>query len=246
MIATYFFAFQLYCDFSGYSDMAIGTARVLGFDLMENFRRPYLAASVGEFWSRRWHLSLAAWFRDYVYIPLGGSRISRVRHAANLMAVFLLSGALARSELDVRDLGRAEWPLRRGLDRVAATAWVPSPGPFARPLHAIVTFHAVLITWVFFRAASLSDAATIFERTVRAAPQLPRLLWVRLQDPNILLAIATIAVLVAVEIADERRPMWESLRTRPVALRWAVYCALLTSLVVLGTWNLRQFVYMQF
>ena len=104
----------------------------------------------------------------------------------------------------------------------------------------------MLITWVFFRAASLSDAATIFERTVRAAPQLPRLLWVRLQDPNILLAVATIGVLVAVEIADERRPMWDRLRTRPFALRWAVYCALLAALVVLGTWNLRQFVYMQF
>ena len=143
------------------------------------------------------------------------------------------------------------WGGLNGLYVVAATVWrrrpgVRSPGTFARPLHAIVTFHAVLITWVFFRAASLSDAATIFERTVRAAPQLPRLLWVRLQDPNILLAVATIGVLVAVEIADERRPMWERLRTRPVALRWAVYYAILAALVVLGTWNLRQFVYMQF
>jgi D-alanyl-lipoteichoic acid acyltransferase DltB (MBOAT superfamily) len=246
VIATYFFAFQLYCDFSGYSDMAIGTARVLGFDLMENFRRPYLAASVGEFWSRRWHLSLATWFRDYVYIPLGGSRISRVRHAANLMAVFLLSGAWHGANWTF-----VIWGGLNGLYVVASTVWrrrpgVPPPSIFARPLHAIVTFHAVLITWVFFRAASLSDAATIFERTVRAAPQLPRLLWVRLQDPNILLAIATIGVLVVVEIADERRPMWERLRTRPVALRWAVYYALLAALVVLGTWNLRQFVYMQF
>jgi alginate O-acetyltransferase complex protein AlgI len=246
VLATYFFAFQLYCDFSGYSDMAIGTARVLGFDLMENFRRPYLAASVAEFWSRRWHLSLAAWFRDYVYIPLGGSRISRVRHAANLMAVFLLSGAWHGANWTF-----VIWGGLNGLYVVATTVWrqrpgVASPGTFARPLHAIVTFHAVLITWVFFRAASLSDAATIFERTVRTAPQLPRLVWVRLQDPNILLAIATIGVLVAVEIADERRPMWERLRTRPVALRWAVYYALLASLIVLGTWNLRQFVYMQF
>jgi alginate O-acetyltransferase complex protein AlgI len=104
----------------------------------------------------------------------------------------------------------------------------------------------VLVTWVFFRAASLSDAATIFERTVRAVPVLPRLLWVRLQDPPILLAMATIAVLVIVEIADEGRPVWDRLRERPIALRWAVYYALVAALVVLGTWNLRQFVYMQF
>ena len=118
VIATYFFAFQLYCDFSGYSDMAIGTARVLGFDLMENFRRPYLAASVGEFWSRRWHLSLAAWFRDYVYIPLGGSRISRVRHAANLMAVFLLSGAWHGANWTF-----VIWGGLNGLYVVATTVW---------------------------------------------------------------------------------------------------------------------------
>ena len=75
MLATYFFAFQLYCDFSGYSDIAIGAAKVLGFDLMENFRRPYLSTSVPEFWSGRWHVSLTTWFRDYVYIPLGGNRV---------------------------------------------------------------------------------------------------------------------------------------------------------------------------
>ena len=246
VIATYFFAFQLYCDFSGYSDIAIGTARVLGFDLMENFRRPYLSASVAEFWSRRWHLSLATWFRDYVYIPLGGSRTSRLRHALNLMMVFLLSGAWHGANWTF-----VVWGGLNGLYVVASTALrrqraADRPRAAIRGVRAIVTFHAVLVTWVFFRAESLSDAATIFERTVRAVPLLPRLLWVRLQDPNILLAITTIAVLVAAEIADEGRPIWERLRARPVALRWAVYYALLATLVVLGTWNLRQFVYMQF
>jgi D-alanyl-lipoteichoic acid acyltransferase DltB (MBOAT superfamily) len=246
VIATYFFAFQLYCDFSGYSDIAIGTARVLGFDLMENFRRPYLSASVAEFWSRRWHLSLATWFRDYVYIPLGGSRTSRLRHALNLMTVFLLSGGWHGANWTF-----VIWGGLNGLFVVASTAFrrqraADRPRAAIRAVRAIVTFHAVLVTWVFFRAASLSDAATIFERTVRAVPLLPRLLWVRVQDPAILLAMATIAVLVIVEIADEGRPVWDRLRERPIALRWAVYYALLAALVVLGTWNLRQFVYMRF
>lgn len=91
IVATYFFAFQIYCDFSGYSDIAIGTARVMGYDLMENFRRPYFSKSIGEFW-RRWHISLSTWFKDYLYIPLGGNRVSRSRWYANLMIVFLVSG----------------------------------------------------------------------------------------------------------------------------------------------------------
>jgi D-alanyl-lipoteichoic acid acyltransferase DltB (MBOAT superfamily) len=92
VLGTYFFAFQLYCDFSGYSDMAIGAAKVLGIDLAQNFRRPYFSTSVPEFWAQRWHLSLAGWFRDYMYIPLGGSRGSRLRRYANVLAVFLVSG----------------------------------------------------------------------------------------------------------------------------------------------------------
>jgi alginate O-acetyltransferase complex protein AlgI len=246
VIATYFFAFQLYCDFSGYSDMAIGTARVLGIDLMENFRRPYLSGSVAEFWSRRWHLSLASWFRDYVYIPLGGSRTSRARHAVNLMVVFLLSGAWHGANWTF-----VVWGGLNGLYVVASTAVgrqhdAASRGMPSRMLRAVITFHAVLVTWVFFRAASLADAATIFERTARAVPLLPRLLWVRVQDPAIVLAIAMIVVLVAVEIVDEGRAVWDRLREQPLAVRWAVYYALLAALLVMGTWNLRQFVYMQF
>ena len=92
LIAVYFYAFQIYCDFSGYSDIAIGAAAVLGIRLMENFRRPYFAASVPEFWGRRWHISLMQWFRDYLYIPLGGNRVARPRWYLNQMIVFLVSG----------------------------------------------------------------------------------------------------------------------------------------------------------
>ena len=89
--ATIFFAFQIYCDFSAYSDIAIGAAKILGFDLMENFRQPYFSKSVREFWGR-WHISLSTWFRDYLYIPLGGNRVTFTRHLLNLMIVFVVSG----------------------------------------------------------------------------------------------------------------------------------------------------------
>ncbi len=246
VIATYFFAFQLYCDFSGYSDIAIGTARVLGFDLVENFRRPYLAASVAEFWSRRWHVSLAGWFRDYLYIPLGGSRVSRARHALNVMAVFLLSGVWHGANWTF-----LVWGGLNGLYVVVSTVlWrrgaTASPRPAVRLLRTLGTFHLVLLTWVFFRAASLSDVLVIYERIGRTLPQLPALLRVRVLEPGVLLSIVVIAVLLAVEFADEARSVWSRLNDRPIALRWAVYYVLLAALVVLGTWSLRQFVYMQF
>jgi D-alanyl-lipoteichoic acid acyltransferase DltB (MBOAT superfamily) len=246
VLATYFFAFQLYCDFSGYSDIAIGTARALGFDLMENFRRPYLSGSVSEFWARRWHLSLAAWFRDYVYVPLGGSRVSRIRHAFNVMVVFVSSGLWHGGNWTF-----AVWGGLNGLYVAVSTAlWrgrtTATPGVMMRVIGALITFHLVLVTWVFFRAASLAEAMTVLQRTAQSLPSLPTLLRVRIVESDILLSLALIGVLMTVEVADEARPIWERLRERPVALRWAVYYALLASLVVLGSWNLRQFVYMQF
>ena len=186
VIATYFFAFQLYCDFSGYSDIAIGTAKVLGFDLMENFRRPYLATSVREFWANRWHLSLSAWFRDYLYIPLGGSRVSSFRLYLNLMVVFLVSGLWHGANWTFVVWGGLNGlyqviglMMARGSRRAARDAGRSVVGSL---IGGVVTFHLVLITWVFFRAASLSDAVTVLSRVGGAAAVLPRLLMNRLNS----------------------------------------------------------------
>ena len=164
VLATYFFAFQLYCDFSGYSDLAIGAAKVLGFDLMTNFRRPYLSASVREFWAERRHLSLAAWFRDYLYIPLGGSRVSRLRRYLNVMIVFLVSGLwhganwtfvvwgglhgfyLALERMFGIGKERAAWA------GAGAIEWV------RRIVSIVVTFHLVTLAWIFFRSPNIAAA----------------------------------------------------------------------------------------
>lgn len=251
VLATYFFAFQLYCDFSGYSDIAIGAARVLGLDLMENFRRPYLSTSVPEFWAKRWHLSLAAWFRDYLYIPMGGSRVSRLRHYVNVMAVFLVSGLWHGANWTF-----VVWGGLNGLYQVASLmtsryrelirGWVRLPPALGGAIRGLLTFHLILVTWVFFRAESLSDATTILSRVARSLTDLPRLLQVRLLNGEILLSLVLIVVLLGVEACDERQPLWERLAAGPVSVRWAVYYALLVSVIVLGVWNLQQFVYMQF
>jgi alginate O-acetyltransferase complex protein AlgI len=251
VVATYFFAFQLYCDFSGYSDIAIGAAKVLGFDLMENFRRPYLSTSVREFWAHRWHLSLTTWFRDYMYIPMGGSRVSRLRLYFNVMAVFLVSGLWHGANWTfviwggLNGLYQVVSLLAGGARRKLAML-VRLPAVVNSFLGGVVTFHLILITWVFFRASSLSDAATIISTVAGSLGTLPAMLRIRLANGEMLVSLALIALLFGVEALDEKRPVWERLRVRPVYQRWAVYYALLFGLIVLGSWKLQQFVYMQF
>lgn len=246
VLATYFFAFQLYCDFSGYSDIAIGAARVLGFDLMENFRRPYFSTSVREFWAHRWHLSLTGWFRDYLYIPLGGSRVSRLRLYGNVMAVFLISGLWHGANWTF-----VVWGGLNGLYQVVSLIFIRGRDQVHKSaarsfLQSLLTFHLILITWVFFRAASLSAAATILSRVARSAASLPRLIQARVMSGEVVFSLALIGVLLSVEALDETRPFWERVRAQPLFVRWSVYYALLFGLIVLGTWKLQRFVYMQF
>ncbi|WP_461105319.1 MBOAT family O-acyltransferase [Spirosoma koreense] len=182
LAATFFYTFQIYCDFSGYSDIAIGAARVMGFTLMENFRTPYIAQSISEFW-RRWHISLSTWFRDYLYIPLGGNRKGEVRQYLNMLIVFLASGlwhgpnwtyviwgglnGLYQILAVVRDKALA----RMGFSRTPPGA-ITSPAneqesrrsPVRAVVNTLITFVLIMLTWVFFRARSLSDAFLILKR----------------------------------------------------------------------------------
>jgi D-alanyl-lipoteichoic acid acyltransferase DltB (MBOAT superfamily) len=217
---------------------------------MENFRRPYFSTSVREFWTERWHLSLTTWFRDYMYIPMGGNRRSRPRVCFNVMAVFLVSGLWHGANWTF-----VVWGGLNGFYQVVSLLFTRSRTLAGAARHTsvarsllrgVTTFHLILVTWVFFRAESLSDATTILSRVVQSIPVLPRLLQARLTSAAILLALGLIALLFVVEALDETRPFWERVRSRPIVLRWAVYYAMLFALLVLGTWNLQQFVYMRF
>ena len=156
------FAMQIYFDFSGYSDIAIGCARVLGFDFPENFHRPYLAWSVTEFW-RRWHMTLSAWLRDYLYIPLGGNRGGRIATLRNLMLTMLLGGLWHGASWTFVAWGGFHGALLAcervlGVGRTHATI---SRGALRRRLGTVVTFALVVVGWVLFRATTFGDAATI-------------------------------------------------------------------------------------
>ena len=161
LLAALFFSIQIYCDFSGYSDIARGSAKLLGIDLMENFRSPYFSSGIREFWSR-WHISLSTWFRDYVYIPLGGNRVSKFRRAVNTLATFLVSGLWHGANITY-----VVWGGIHGLGQVIENALglnkkgKREPGKLRRILGVPVVFVLVTLAWVFFRAKTLPDAAWV-------------------------------------------------------------------------------------
>lgn len=260
LLATYFFAFQIYCDFSGYTDIAIGAARIMGFDLMENFRQPYMARSISEFW-RRWHISLSTWFRDYLYIPLGGSRVSIPRWYFNLMVVFVVSGlwhgagwtfviwgglhgfyvvvGLMLGQVGLR-LGR-----QRGVDvGVDLPDW----------LRILVTFHLVALGWIFFRAETLAAALTLLRNLVQPGflPTLQTLYapWVAAaMNPTLEMSLSLVLILflVVIQWIDRTEPQLAvRLRTNPVGVRWAVYLLGALAIFNFGMTNYAPFIYFQF
>lgn len=166
-VAMFFFTIQIYCDFSGYCDVALGVARIMGFDLFENFNRPYTARSISQFWDR-WHMSLSRWFRDYVYIPLGGSRVSKPVHYRNVMITFLVSGLWHGANWTFVFWGGLHGVLlviENMFKKVKINPFSSGPGHWlALTLNHLIMLIVITITWVFFRAGSLSDAFLILTR----------------------------------------------------------------------------------
>ena len=159
-LAVYAFAFQIYFDFSGYSDIAIGTARIMGYHVPANFRLPYLACGPSDFWTR-WHISLSSWLRDYLYLSLGGNRKGRWKTYRNLLVTMLLGGLWHGAAWGYIVWGAFHgiWlVVHRFLCRVRTSFRVPAP------ISIVVTFHTVCVGWVFFRASSFTDAMTVFHQ----------------------------------------------------------------------------------
>jgi D-alanyl-lipoteichoic acid acyltransferase DltB (MBOAT superfamily) len=251
VIATVFFAFQIYCDFSAYSDIAIGAARVMGFTLQPNFRQPFLASSVREFWNR-WHISLSTWFRDYVYIPLGGSRVPLPRYLLNLFAVFLISGLWHGASWTF-----VLWGALHGVFVVAealiarARAGAEHAQPASRARHiggVVLTFTLVCTAFVFFRANSLPDAAYLFAHVLVpytgdvSAPFAAGLLAPPLE---MISALALIAFLL---VCDGLAARGVSFAAQPRVVRWTAYYAM-TALVIAAGWygsGAAEFIYFQF
>lgn len=244
VLATYLFAFQIYCDFSGYSDLAIGSARVLGVDLMQNFRRPYFATTIPDFW-RRWHISLSTWLRDYLYIPLGGSRHGPQRMYVSLMITMLLGGIWHGANWTfviwgllqgvMLCLSKATLPAR---DALAARLGIP-PG-LVHAWRVLVTFHLVCLSWVFFRANSVGDAFHILSHLFDGWPR-------PFFDGMVLYhVLPAIAVLLIVQAFQTRASMADRLSAWPAPARLGLYVVAMFSIILFGVDFGSQFIYFQF
>jgi D-alanyl-lipoteichoic acid acyltransferase DltB (MBOAT superfamily) len=262
IIATVFFAFQIYCDFSGYSDIAIGAAQVMGFKLMTNFNRPYHARSISEFW-KRWHISLSTWFKDYLYIPLGGNRTSNQRWYFNLFITFLISGIWHGANWTF-----VAWGAINGLYLLCSiwthdlrARFVRSIGLMEHPrLHQAVSmaiaFALTCYAWIFFRANSISDALYV-NRAIASSLLHPASL---IHSPtsgaggrlgpithyDFTMAFLVVAFMELIHFVQRKRGMRTMLAEKPIWLRWSVYYALSFAILFFGQFSKRQFIYFQF
>ncbi len=246
-LATIFFTFQIFCDFAGYSLIAIGTARAIGFSLMQNFRQPYLAPSVKEFW-RRWHISLSTWFSDYVYKPLGGSRCSRVRHARNLMTTFLVSGIWHGANWTFLIWGGFHGALQVAY---AQKRHIPAlnrlNSRIFNILDIVLTFILVAIGWVIFRANTIGDAWIALRKMAHPSG----MLFEGDGKPALAMGIILIMVLFVHEAMLEYRSRKsgkpEQLVSRPLSIASMLSVAALFVIILLcGQFDGGQFIYFQF
>lgn len=262
IIAAIAFSFQIYCDFGAYSTIAIGAARMMGFDIMENFNTPYFSTSIAEFW-RRWHISLSTWFKDYLYIPLGGSRCSKIKKYRNLMITFLVSGLWHGANWTYviwggihgiyQVVGDLLKPVKEKLVRLFKVDVTASSHKAGKIL---VTFILTTFAWIFFRADTLSDAGMFFRRMItRPDP------WA-LFDGSLytfgtdvkdfhIIVVAMLALLLADILRYVKKvDVGEYLYRQNLWFRWIVLFALILMCVIYGAYginfNSAQFIYFQF
>ena len=238
--ASIFYTIQIYGDFAGYSLMAIGVGKTLGFELTENFRRPYFAISVTDFW-RRWHISLSTWLKDYVYIPLGGSRCSKLRNYWNIFITFLVSGIWHGANWTF-----IVWGIWHGLFQIIEKMLGQQKcnyGWFGKSIKIIVTFLLVNFAWIFFRMPTMGDACGVIARIFDAS--LPMTFFSDSMTTMFFMVLG-LMILLFKEIMDEFYPAQMERLTRLVLLRWGGQILILSLILLAGVLGSDQFIYANF
>lgn len=239
--ASIFYTIQIYSDFAGYSLMALGVGKVLGFELTENFRRPYFAVSVTDFW-RRWHISLSTWLKDYVYIPLGGSRCSKIRNYWNIFVTFLVSGIWHGANWTF-----IVWGIWHGLFQIIEKALGQQKceyGWFGKSLKILITFLLVNFAWIFFRMPTLTDAVGVFKRIIDFNQ--PFSLDIGSRHIFLLMVIGTIILFIK-DLFDEFMPNRLKLfNSENKIVRWTSYIIVMVLILLTGVFDAGQFIYSNF
>lgn len=237
LFATYLFAIQIYCDFSGYSDMAVGLAKLLGFKLTDNFRTPYFSSSISAFWNN-WHISLSNWLRDYIYIPLGGNRKGKVRTTVNLMITMLLGGFWHGANWTFVVWGGYHGILLT-IERWFEGWKTPS---FLKVFRILIVFHLVCFGWIFFRSQTMEQAFGIID-------SIAHLRWndlyIAIAENFFTNAVVGCLILFLFDISGAFRQITH-LREKPLILRNACYVLIVISILLMGSSAGDAFIYFQF
>ena len=259
-IATVLYSFEIYCDFAGYSSIAIGVAKILGIDVMKNFDSPYMAESVAEFW-RRWHISLSTWLRDYIYIPLGGNRKGTFRKYLNIIIVFVVSGIWHGSALTFlvwgllhalyQVFGYITLPLR---DKIVEVLRIDRNGLSHKTIKTLITFFFVNLAWIFFRASSLEQAFVIIKKSFEFTPWIftdKSMLNYGLSAANINVGMIGIILLIVMDILNYNDvEIREKIIRQSIWYRWIIMIGAILAILIFGIWgagyDASSFIYQQF
>lgn len=241
LVSALLYSIQIYTDFAGYSFMAIGIGKILGFELTENFRRPYFAISITDFW-RRWHISLSTWLKDYIYIPLGGNRCSKLRNYANIMTTFLVSGIWHGANWTF-----IVWGILHGIFQIIEkalgfqkcnhTGWI-------KGCRIFITFILITIAWVFFRMPTLNDGIRYIIRMFNYSLIGP--LYIS-NNTHTLFIIMGVVIIFTKDILDEFFPQKKHLlNNKHKAVRWLTYLGIMILIIMTGVFDAGQFIYANF
>lgn len=248
LLATIFFAIQIYCDFSAYSDIAIGVAKVMGFKLMTNFNRPYFARNISEFW-KRWHISLSTWFKDYLYISIGGNRVSIPRWYFNLLFVFVVSGLWHGANWTFIIWGALNgfylvfaiisYKFREKITKLVGLDKLPK---LNRLIQVLTTFALTCFAWIFFRANNITDAFAIIKKIVTFKGP------IFIEDPSMIIyPISGLLLIFIVELKQEYyRGNFSLFNNKNWIIRHLSYSFLIILILLFGVFDGGQFIYFQF
>jgi len=235
--ATVLFAFQIYGDFAGYSLIAIGTARLFGFKLMTNFNRPYFATSIGDFW-KRWHISLSTWFRDYLYIPLGGNRVNYPRWLFNIFVTFLVSGLWHGANWTF-----VIWGALNGIYLIIEAIFLKNTKKTI--VHVFTTFVLICFSWIFFRANNVTEAFYIVQTILSN----PGKLFIP-GGPDVVVPVYAAIAITILFLTEVKKEYFNHLFTlgenKHAIVRWVFYGSIIFTILYMGVFNSSQFIYFQF
>ncbi|MEO8447524.1 MAG: MBOAT family O-acyltransferase, partial [bacterium] len=265
IIATLFFAFQIYCDFSGYTDIALGAAEVMGFKLLKNFNAPYLAKNIADFW-KRWHISLSTWFRDYLYISIGGSKVKISRWYFNLLFVFIVSGFWHGANWTF-----IIWGALNGVylvaallkDKFFAKKKKEKESSFSEIFQIVTTFILVSFAWIFFRANSWSDAwyivthltSNLFTKVIALKSYLNSGLFsgffgIKIKNFDfsewVMCFVLIVILFITDMIINRHGDIVSYVNKKPAVVRWVLYYVIILSIIFLGKFGEAKFIYFQF